>query len=204
MKERLRKRLTGAVAAVLAMAVWAGPVCAQQAEPFDAQGYRSARFRAPVDRDPAPALPITTAQARALHPGRDALFLDVLPAAGARRDSRTGAWTLAEPHETIAGALWFPETGFSPPEPVLWRALDAAVARFARHHPGRPVVVFCRADCWMSWNVARRLARTLASGRAGREGAAPPVRWFDEGIEGWVEAGGTLVAASPVPVPDTP
>jgi hypothetical protein len=57
---------------------------------------------------------------------------------------------------------------------VLWRALDAAVARFARRHPGRPVVVFCRADCWMSWNVARRLARLWRQAGPGERGPLRP------------------------------
>jgi PQQ-dependent catabolism-associated CXXCW motif protein len=175
----------------IAALVSASPAQAQGAPLFDAQGYRSAAFRAPVDRDPAPAVAITPAQARGLAPGA-ALFLDVLPAAGARRDGMTGAWALAGPHETIPGALWYPETGRSPPDAVLWRALAARVAAFRQQQPAAPIVVFCRADCWMSWNVARRLA---LGGIAG-------VRWLADGIEGWHEAGGSLVAAAPVAVPD--
>lgn len=179
---------TCALAAVLAVP---GLALAQGAPPFDAQGYRSAAFRAPVDRDPAPAVAITPAQARRLAPGA-ALFLDVLPAEGARRDGASGAWTLASPHQTIPGALWYPETGRSPPDPVLWQALAARVAAFRQQQPAAPIVVFCRADCWMSWNVARRLAL----------GGITGVRWLAEGIEGWHEAGGSLVAAAPVAVPD--
>ncbi len=160
--------------------------------PFDAQGYRTAAFRAPVDRDPAPATAISLAQARRLAPDA-ALFIDVLPAEGAHRDGASGAWTLASPHDTIPGALWYPETGRAPPDPLLWQALTTQVAAFRRQHPAAPIVLFCRADCWMSWNAARRLAL----------GGVAGVRWLAEGIEGWHDAGGGLVPATPVPVPDT-
>jgi PQQ-dependent catabolism-associated CXXCW motif protein len=50
-------------------------------------------------------------------------------------------------------------------------------------------VVFCRADCWMSWNAARRLASQ----------GIRHVRWLAEGIEGWHDSGARLVPATPVP-----
>ncbi|MFM2371642.1 MAG: hypothetical protein RIS85_1364, partial [Pseudomonadota bacterium] len=75
---------------------------------FDAQGYRARRYRAPVDRAPAPARQITLRSALRLHA---ALFIDVLPVEGGYRDPVTGIWRLSQPHATIPGALWHPETG---------------------------------------------------------------------------------------------
>jgi len=140
---------------------------------FDADGYRAASYRAPVDLDPAPAQRITLEAARGLRPGRDALFIDVLP--------------LGPDHQTIPGALWLPDAGRSGVHPALWAKVGQAVARFRVRHPGAPVVVFCRADCWMSWNAARHLARDGVGN----------VTWLAEGIEGWHEAGGDLVPAHP-------
>jgi PQQ-dependent catabolism-associated CXXCW motif protein len=155
---------------------------AAEADLFDAEGFRRARYRAPIDRAPDPAARIPLDRALAMQ-GRG-LWIDVLPAEGASRDPASGRWTLAEPHETIPGALWYPETGRTPVDPVLWRALRRRVAGQG------PVIVFCRADCWMSWNVARRLAR---------EGV-PDVLWLAEGIDGWHDAGRALVPALPEPV----
>ena len=42
---------------------------------------------------------------------------------------------------------------------MLWHALEQEVRRARRARPGMPVVLFCRTDCWMGWNAARRLAR---------------------------------------------
>ncbi|MCJ1962060.1 rhodanese [Novosphingobium sp. 2637] len=157
---------------------------------FDGEGYRIARFRAPVARAPAPARQMAQAEVLALQPGRDALFLDVLPVASGWRDPATGRWHLSETHRTVPGALWHPETGWSPPDVRLWGALRDTISEARREDVHLPVIVFCRSDCWMSWNVARRLAR---------EGVGQ-VYWYEEGIEGWHAAGRELVEVAPVTV----
>lgn len=182
-------RLSVALAALLCMAGTEPPA----AEPtlFDAQGFRSARYRAPVKADPAPAQTIAITAALALDPARDALFIDVMPAEGGVRDPASGVWTLSQQHLTIPGALWFPETGRAPVDAHLWRALEARIAAARAAAPDAPVILFCRTDCWMSWNAARRLA-LLGVGN---------VRWLAEGTDGWHAAGRPLVVAAPVAVP---
>ncbi|WP_126718429.1 hypothetical protein [Sphingomonas ginkgonis] len=56
-----------------------------------------------------------------------------------------------------------------------------------RAHPTAPLVVFCRADCWMSWNAAKRL----------RAWGFGDVRWYPAGSDGWAEMGRPLVAVRP-------
>jgi len=192
---RRARIMTGLAALALALVAGAqaGAPQVQGAEHalFDAQGYRTARYRAPVQADPAPAAVIGLAEALALEPGRDALFLDVMPVEAGVRDPATGVWTLSTAHLTIPGALWFPETGRAPVDPALWRALETAVRDARRAAPDAPVIVFCRTDCWMGWNAARRLAlRGIAN-----------VRWLAEGTDGWHTAGRPLTAATPVAVP---
>ena len=161
---------------------------------FDAQGYRSARYRAPVKADPAPAQTITLAAALALDPAHEALFIDVMPVEGGLRDSVSGVWTLSQEHLTIPGALWLPETGRAPVDADLWRALEARIAAARASSPRTPVILFCRSDCWMSWNAARRLAlRGIAN-----------VHWLAEGTDGWHAAGRALVVAVPIAVPASP
>ena len=182
--------------AAAAIACAAGTIAANPADPvlFDGEGYRSARYRSPVKADPAPALTITTAAALGLEPGRDALFIDVMPVEGGVRDPATGVWALSGEHLTIPGGQWHPETGRAPVDDGLWRALEATVRDVRVRSPGLPVVVFCRTDCWMSWNAARRLA-ALGHGN---------VYWLAEGTDGWHAEGRALVVAVPVAVPAAP
>ena len=188
-----RAQIMLAAAAALAGMAAAPPASASPAEPglFDAAGYRTARYRSPVRADPAPAEPISLAAAMALRAGTDAVFVDVTPADGGVRDPDSGAWSLSEAHLTIPGALWHPETGRAPVDADLWHALERAVHAARGAASDKPVVVFCRIDCWMSWNAARRLALQ----------GLGDVRWLAEGTDGWQAAGGTLVAAVPVAVP---
>lgn len=167
------------------------PPSSPDAALFDAAGYRTARYRAPVAADPAPARAIALADAMALAKQRAALFVDVMPAEGGVRDSASGAWRLAQEHLTIPGAQWHPEAGRAPVDPALWQALEAAIRADRRTAPARPVILFCRIDCWMSWNAARRLA--LAG--------FGEVFWLAEGTDGWHAAGRPLVVAVPVTVP---
>jgi PQQ-dependent catabolism-associated CXXCW motif protein len=115
--------------------------------------------------------------------GRDALFIDAQPLA---RDGTTGRWLQTEPHDTIPGAIWRPEVGRPGVDPALWSGLRGRIDAWRRGHPGAPVVLYCRVDCWMGWNAARRLARD----------GLREVYWMAEGVEGWRDAGGTLAPSS--------
>lgn len=164
---------------------------AMEAVDFDPAGYRIARYRGPIDRAPTPATRISLERALRLKPGENALFIDVLPAEGGVRDPITGRWQLADSHLTIPGALWLPETGRGHPDVALWLDLRTTVAEARKQSPAIPVVLFCRTDCWMGWNAARRLSRDGFGN----------VHWLAEGIEGWHDAGKPLVPAAPAIVP---
>jgi len=54
------------------------------------------------------------------------------------------------------------------------------------------IVFYCLADCWMSWNAAKR---ALSLGY-------PNVAWYRDGTDGWLAAGLPLKDATPEPRPD--
>lgn len=187
-------RMGWSVAAIVAIlasfpAIAQSPARAASAS-FDGNGYRIERYRAPVDREPIPARRITLKKALRLHQHGGALFVDVLPVESGHRYPATGVWKLIQRHATIPGAIWHPEAGRGKPDPVLWQALLGAVQDHRKHQPKTPIIVFCRTDCWMGWNAARRLA--LAG--------VGQVYWLAEGVDGWHTAGRTLVDARPITV----
>ena len=153
-------------------------------------GYRIDRQRAPTPEDvPPPAAVVDAAEARALIEG-GALALDVSAAAQSRYDELDGTWLVREPRMSLPGAVWLPETGRGTLSEEMRAYLAGNLARLTGGDRRRPIVVFCVADCWMSWNAARRIA-ALGYER---------VLWFRLGTDGWLDAGWPLAPVEPVPV----
>lgn len=178
----------------LPLALVTTPITAQTPELFDSDGYRSARYRAPIKLDPRPAPHLALVAALELDPQRDALFIDVMPVEGGVRDPASGKWRLSQQHQTIPGAQWHPETGRAPVDEDLWLGLQHAITSARAKRPKLPVILFCRSDCWMSWNAARRLALNGVSN----------VWWLAEGTDGWHAAGRQLITANPVTISPIP
>lgn len=155
---------------------------------FDpATGYRVATYRGVVPAPPPGVPRLSDAEAAEAHDAGNTLFIDVTPARGAIRDPASGTWRLAEPHETIVGAHWFPEAGRGSPDPAIDRWFAQGMARLAQGSRRRPIVAFCLADCWMSWNASWKLRRL----------GYRHVAWYANGIDGWREAGRALSPAMP-------
>ena len=161
---------------------------AQDARFDAATGYRVSDYRGVVPGPPPGVRRIDAAAvARLVDTGR-ATLIDVVPAEGGVR-ALDGTWRLAREERGIPGAAWFPEAGRGRPDPAIARWFASSVARLHAAHPRRTLIVFCLADCWMSWNAAWRLSR------AGYRN----VRWFAEGADGWRDLGRPLVPMTPFP-----
>jgi PQQ-dependent catabolism-associated CXXCW motif protein len=153
-------------------------------------GYRIAEYRGIIPEPPPGVRRIDAAAvARLVDAGR-ATLIDVVPAEGAVREV-DGRWRLAREQRGIPGAAWFPEAGRGRIDPAIERWFLNGVARLRAAEPRRTLIVFCLADCWMSWNAAWRLKR---AGYA-------QVRWFADGADGWRELGRPLVSMTPYPEP---
>ncbi|MGZ3214972.1 PQQ-dependent catabolism-associated CXXCW motif protein [Paracoccus sp. T5] len=159
------------------------------AEPVpEPDGYRGEPYRAPVPATLAGAQVVDAPQAIALH-AQGAAFLDVMPRKIRPEGLPPGTIWNEPPHQTIPGAVWLWNTGYDRLAPAEETRLRDGLARARQDDPDRPLVIFCRADCWMSWNAARRAL----------EWGLGPVIWFPGGTEGWLEArGAPLVTAEPV------
>lgn len=179
--------MTGPILAML-LAVSAQAITAGDAASFDpVQGYRVAHYRGVVPAPPEGVLRISKEQAARSWRSGGAILIDVNPAEGGVRDPATGRWALAEPHGSIPGAHWFPEAGRGVLAQGIGDWFLKGVARLHRARPKAPILVFCQADCWMSWNAALRLHR------AGYR----DVRWFADGMDGWRELGLPTIHARP-------
>lgn len=189
--------LIGALCAVLWLlaepAAWAGSSAAHKAKRPDLfhpeTGLRIARQRGPTPDDVPGAARISAAEARDLI-AKGAVALDVGAAAQSHYDALDGTWLVDGTHRTIPGAVWLPETGRGTLTPEMKAYLASNLKRLTEGDTGRPLVVFCIADCWMSWNATQRIT-ALGYTKA---------HWFAEGTDGWLDMGWNLAPADPVPV----
>lgn len=157
----------------LVLALLAGPALAEVPEP---DGYRGPPYAAPVPETLAGAVVVDNVAAAALHRDGTAVFIDVMPRDVKPADLPEGTIWRNKPRDSIPGAIWLPNTGFQALAPeeeaYLRRGLDHATGG----NKAQPVVIFCRAECWMSWNVAKRAL----------ELGYTHVIWYPDGPEGWV------------------
>ncbi|WP_220185236.1 PQQ-dependent catabolism-associated CXXCW motif protein [Paracoccus sp. S1E-3] len=148
-------------------------------------------FRAPPYRERTPATlagatVIDAEEARKLH-AAGTPFIDVFPRKERPANLPEGTIFREEPYLTIPGAIWLHDTGYEGLNPVEEARLRDGLALASNGDMAAPMVIFCRRDCWLSWNAAKR---AVGWGYTG-------IRWLPDGIEGWQEAGGTLEPAEP-------
>ena len=169
---------------MLALLMGLAAAAAQPDADFDPEtGYRIAHYRVVIPHPPEGVPRVTVDEVAKLQ----AILIDVTPTEGGVRDSRTGRWHLSESHQSIPGAHWFPDAGRGRIEPDIERWFLGGVRRLTLQRHEKPIVVFCLADCWMSWNAALRLKRAGFS----------HVQWLAEGIDGWRESGRIVRTARP-------
>ena len=174
-------------------ALWAGcppgPVAADWVCISDEpSGYRMSDFRTPVPCTLAGAKVVST-EALRLRLQRDSpLLVDVLPSPRRPEGLTEGTPWLPPVRRNIPGTVWLPNTGFGelPVEEEAY--LRTNLERLTGGDRSRPIVFYCLAECWMSWNAARR---AVAWGY-------DSVIWYPDGTDGWEARGLPLAESSPV------
>lgn len=154
-------------------------------------GFRLDSFDAPVPATLRGATVIDTEATRALHDAGKARFIDVLSAPRRPPAMQAGAPWLPSPHRDIPGSIWLPDAGREPLSPAMHRWFLAALARASGQNFNQPLVFYCHAQCWMSWNAAKQ---AIADGYR-------QVFWYPAGLTGWQAAGLPLATTKPEAFP---
>ena len=161
---------------------------AQTPEP---EGYRMDDYRAPTPETVPGGVLLDTDTATNCGQTGNAVWIDVLPAP--RRPANlpaVGIW-MPLPHRNIPGSLWLPDIGrgaLSPELEAYFRDhLEAAVKGLRT----LPIVFYCLADCWMSWNATKRAASW----------GYTKLYWYRDGTDGWQAAKLPMANVEPVPAP---
>ena len=160
--------------ALAAAALLAGGVRAEEARPPEPEGYRTGSLRAPTPATLAGARVLDLAALEAVVVDNPVL-LDVGPAPVKPDDLPAGTLWLPT-HRSIPGAAWMPGAGLGDDlAPGRAALLLEQVAELTGGDRAAPVVVFCKPDCWASWNAGKRL---VGAGYTG-------VAWFPDGVDAW-------------------
>ena len=178
-----------AILVMLVLAVSATASLCDEPEFNPVTGFRIARFRSPVPASVPGGTAIAAADVAGLVKNHSGVLIDVLPSDGAGLDPATGKWRLIKPHQDIPGSIWLPDVGKGELSPVMESYFRDNLARLTNGDLARPVIIYCQADCWMSWNAVKRAAGY----------GYTALYWFPEGSDGWRDWEGTFVAAKPVP-----
>lgn len=183
--------MTGYGASVLlALMVLAGTASAQQLVP-EPEGYRTKDYRSPVPETLAGARVLTTAEAEAIWRAKTGAFVDVLPRPPRPANLPAGTVWRDRPRFNIPGSIWLPDTGYGELAASTESYLRQGLLHASGGNRNALIVVYCQADCWMSWNAAKR---TTSYGYTN-------VAWYPDGTDGWERANLPTEEAQPEPRP---
>ncbi|MBT3046795.1 MAG: PQQ-dependent catabolism-associated CXXCW motif protein [Candidatus Thiodiazotropha sp.] len=158
---------------------------------FSSDGYRIDQFRAPVPDSVPSGTTITTEQLQTLHRERDLLLIDVMPAPVKPKDRPDTLLWLPPARDNIPGSHWLPNVGYGALSDQLERYFKDNLERLSSGDKSREIVLYCLADCWMSWNAARRAAT---------EYGYTNIYWYPDGTTGWEAAGLPVEQSAPIPM----
>jgi PQQ-dependent catabolism-associated CXXCW motif protein len=118
-----------------------------------------------------------------------ATFIDVLPHPPKPQSLPAGTIWREKPRLNIPGSVWLPDTGYGTLAAATEDYLRHGLARASGGNNAKLLVIYCQADCWMSWNAAKR---ALSYGY-------PNVAWYPEGTDGWLRANLPVAESQPEP-----
>ena len=161
------------------------------ARPLEPQGYRMNDYRTPTPETVAGGVVLDTDAAYELWKSGSAVWIDVLPAPRRPANLPISAIWMPVPHRDIPDSLWLPDIGRGALSPELETYFRGHLEVATRGQRDTAVVFYCLADCWMSWNAAKRAAAW----------GYTRVYWYPDGTDGWEAAKRPLTETEPVPGP---
>jgi PQQ-dependent catabolism-associated CXXCW motif protein len=182
----MRSTLAGLIAVTLG---WTVSTHAENAP--EPEGYRTDNYRAPVPATLAGARVLRTEQAEAIWRSRSGVFVDVLPRPPKPPNLPAGTVWRDKPRFNIPGSIWLPDTGYGELAATTESYLRHGLVKATGGSKAKLLVIYCQADCWMSWNAAKR---ALSYGYSN-------VAWYPAGTDGWQWADLPVAESRPEPRP---
>ena len=191
------RRASFGVAARAALAALALVACASAraegppASPPEPADYKMDDYRSPTPATLAGAKVVGTPEAEAVWRDKSAVFIDTMPRDVRPKDLPKGTVWRDKPRAHLPGSAWLANVGYGAISPEMTAYFRDGLAALSGGDMEKPLLFYCRAECWMSWNAAKR-----ALGWGYRN-----VLWYPEGTDGWEQAGLPLEPAMPYAAP---
>ncbi|MBX2879287.1 MAG: PQQ-dependent catabolism-associated CXXCW motif protein [Granulosicoccus sp.] len=139
------------------------------------EGYRTELYDDLVPATLTGATVVNALEVQKLQQDMAAVVIDVIPEQRRPDDLPDGQLWFPVSHKGVPGAIWLPDTGFGVLSEVTEEYFKEHLASATGQNAQHPVVFYCRSNCWMSWNAAKR---ALSYGYK-------KVYWFADGIDDW-------------------
>ncbi len=138
---------------------------------FSKEGYRSKNYRSPTPTETTFAEIVNAEEILKFSQQNESFVLvDVRPLTW---DGSTFIQT--KPHKGIPNSIWLPNVGFGIIDEKTMSYLVDSLNYATGNDNEIAIIFYCKVDCWMSWNAARR-ASSLGFKNIG---------WYKNGIEDW-------------------
>lgn len=157
----------------LALAFAVNTACARVEQPV---GYRMDFYDSEVPAALDGAATVTAVEVRRLQETAGAVVIDVVPEQRRPESLPENQFWLPVEHQGIPGAIWLPDTGYGGLSEVTENYFKSHLRAATGANRDHPLVFYCRANCWMSWNAAKRAL----------EYGYTRVYWFSDGTDGWL------------------
>ena len=166
-----------------------GPIQRTEAVP-EPEGYRMDHYRGATPATITGGRVVTTEQVEALVETGEALLIDVMFRPPKPAGLKEGTIWRPRPRRNIPGSVWLANTGYGALSEETEAYFRGNLERLTGGDKDRALVIYCKAECWMSWNAAKR---AIAYGYRN-------VHWYPEGTDGWAAFDLPTQLSEPLPV----
>ena len=160
------------LAAILSAVLLLSASLAHAVEEPDA--YRQSDYDAPVPETLQGAHVVGDEAAYALWLTGRVAVIDVMPDFPRPKGLPKGTIWRGRARHSIPGAIWLTQIGFGALSDEGRVQFDEGLNFATGGDTDAPMMFICRADCWLSWNAARRAAAGYTR-----------VFWYPDGTTGW-------------------
>lgn len=149
--------------------------------------YREDHYRSPVPETLNGVLGLPLEAAQKLWEDGSAVFIDVIAHTPRPKNLKEGTIWRDPGREDIPRSVWLADTGYGALAPQTEAYFRDGLTAVTGGDKTKQIVIYCRDECWMSWNAAKR-AQSLGYTH---------VLWFPGGTDAWSSAGLPLEEREP-------